>query len=86
MPHGGPHVAIPFNYYWPFAYLTALGYCVVAVNYRGSTGFGEDSVQSLPGAAGTNDIQDCLDALDAAVAAGARTLNARAVLVGTVQA
>jgi len=33
-PHGGPHSAVAINYYTPFAFLTALGYCVVAVNYR----------------------------------------------------
>jgi acylaminoacyl-peptidase len=34
VPHGGPHTAIPLNYYLPFAFLTTLGYCVVGVNYR----------------------------------------------------
>ncbi len=76
MPHGGPHAGIAANYYLPFGFLTALGYCVVAVNYRGSLGFGEDSVQSLPGHVGTNDVQDCLDALDAAVAAGEQRIPA----------
>ncbi|KIY93010.1 hypothetical protein MNEG_14953 [Monoraphidium neglectum] len=33
-PHGGPHTAVAANYYMPFAFLTRLGYCVVAVNYR----------------------------------------------------
>lgn len=37
---------------------------------RGSTGFGEAALQSLPGHIGINDVQDCVDALDAAIAAG----------------
>lgn len=70
VPHGGPHTALAVNYYMPFSFLTALGYCVIAVNYRGSTGFGEAGVQSLPGHAGHYDVEDCVAALDAAVAAG----------------
>lgn len=70
VPHGGPHTAVAANYYMPFTLLTALGYCVVAVNYRGSLGFGEANVQSLPGNIGTNDVEDCVAALDAAIAAG----------------
>lgn len=71
VPHGGPHTALAVNYYMPFSFLTALGYCVIAVNYRGSLGFGEAGVQSLPGNIGRNDVEDCVAALDAAVAAGA---------------
>lgn len=70
VPHGGPHTALAVNYYMPFSFLTALGYCIIAVNYRGSLGFGEAGVQSLPGHIGHNDVEDCVAALDAAVAAG----------------
>lgn len=45
-------------------------YNVVLLNYRGSTGFGEASIQSLPGNIGTNDVADCLAGLQAAVDAG----------------
>lgn len=37
---------------------------------RGSTGFGEDSIQSLPGHISVNDVEDCIAALDHAVAEG----------------
>eukprot|EP00873_Tetraselmis_striata_P005737 jgi/Tetstr1/426001/TSEL_016349.t1 len=67
MPHGGPHHAYPAAYFLPFAFLAATGYTVILVNFRGSTGFGEDCVQSLPGNAGTYDVADCMDALDEAV-------------------
>lgn len=45
-------------------------YNVVLLNYRGSTGYGEASIQSLPGSIGTNDVADCLAGLQAAVDAG----------------
>lgn len=69
-PHGGPHSAIACNYYLPFAFLVAQGYCVVAVNFRGSLGFGEASVQSLPGHVGHYDVEDCMAALHAAIEKG----------------
>ena len=43
---------------------------VVLLNYRGSTGYGEAALQSLPGAIGKNDVADCLASLQAAVDAG----------------
>ena len=43
---------------------------VVLLNYRGSTGYGEAALQSLPGAIGTNDVADCLASLQGAVDAG----------------
>ena len=53
------------------AFLASLGYTVVLVNFRGSTGFGEENIQSLPGRVGANDVADCIAALDAAIAKGA---------------
>eukprot|EP00191_Tetraselmis_sp_GSL018_P007403 CAMPEP_0177612022 /NCGR_PEP_ID=MMETSP0419_2-20121207/20928_1 /TAXON_ID=582737 /ORGANISM="Tetraselmis sp., Strain GSL018" /LENGTH=750 /DNA_ID=CAMNT_0019108041 /DNA_START=128 /DNA_END=2378 /DNA_ORIENTATION=- len=70
MPHGGPHHAFPAAYMMPVAFLASCGYAVLLVNFRGSTGYGEDCVQSLPGEVGTLDVADCMDALSAAVAAG----------------
>jgi len=37
---------------------------------RGSLGFGEDFVQSLPGNVGSHDVADCIAALDEAIAQG----------------
>ncbi|EIE20682.1 alpha/beta-hydrolase [Coccomyxa subellipsoidea C-169] len=68
--HGGPHTAYPAGYMHSLAFLASLGYNLVVPNYRGSTGYGEDSIQSLPGYIGTNDIADCMTALDAAVSEG----------------
>lgn len=83
VPHGGPHTALAVNYYMPFSFLTALGYCVIAVNYRGSLGFGEGGVQSLPGHVGHHDVEDCVAALDAAVAAGFADGNRASVCGGS---
>lgn len=44
---------------------------------RGSLGFGEDALQSLPGNIGTNDVADCIAALDLAVAEGKPSCFAR---------
>lgn len=43
---------------------------MVLVNFRGSLGFGEDSIQSLPGHIGTNDVLDCMACLEAAAQTG----------------
>ncbi|CAG9467337.1 unnamed protein product [Pedinophyceae sp. YPF-701] len=69
-PHGGPHAAFTTAFTMPYAFLTSQGYTAVLVNFRGSLGFGEDSVQSLPGKIGDQDVRDCLAALDVAVEAG----------------
>lgn len=54
----------------PLAFLCALGFAVVQVNYRGSTGYGETSLQSLPGNIGSQDVQDMLLAVDTVIASG----------------
>ena len=66
-PHGGPHTAFSTSYIMSISYLASLGYAVIAVNYRGSTGFGEAGIQSLPGRIGTADVADCMTALDSAI-------------------
>lgn len=35
-----------------------LGFAVLVVNYRGSVGFGEEALNSLPGKVGTQDVQE----------------------------
>jgi acylaminoacyl-peptidase len=53
------------------------------VNYRGSTGFGETALQSLPGNIGRHDVSDMLAAVDAAVAMGVAREGALAVVGGS---
>ncbi|GIL78158.1 hypothetical protein Vretimale_7528 [Volvox reticuliferus] len=69
-PHGGPHTAVTFGWYPSFAALTALGYAVLCPNFRGSTGYGQAALSSLPGRIGQQDVDDCIAALEAAVEAG----------------
>ncbi|KAK2158576.1 hypothetical protein LSH36_167g05049 [Paralvinella palmiformis] len=57
-PHGGPHAVISVDYMLYTACLCRLGYMIVYVNFRGSFGFGEDSIESLPGSVGTSDVRD----------------------------
>ncbi|KAK8933434.1 hypothetical protein KSP39_PZI015418 [Platanthera zijinensis] len=62
--HGGPHSVISTTYSKSLAFLSSLGYNLLAVNYRGSLGFGEEALQSLPGKIGSQDVNDVLAALD----------------------
>ena len=50
VPHGGPHSCMTTSYVASYAFLCLhLGAAVLHVNYRGSTGFGQDSIDSLLG-------------------------------------
>jgi hypothetical protein len=65
VPHGGPHSVMPTVYSHAYAFLALqLGAAVMHVNYRGSPGFGQEGVLSLPGHIGTHDVADCLQALE----------------------
>ncbi len=69
-PHGGPHTAVTLGWYPPYAFLAALGYAVLCPNYRGSTGYGQAALGSLPGRVGGQDVADCVAAVRAAADAG----------------
>ncbi|KAL5515529.1 hypothetical protein EMCRGX_G000706 [Ephydatia muelleri] len=69
-PHGGPHVNIVTEFMvWP-ACLACLGFVVLLVNYRGSKGYGNASIYSLPGRCGTADVVDCHNAALDVIAKG----------------
>ena len=51
-------------------FLTMFGFAVAHVNYRGSLGFGQDSLESLPGHCGINDVNDCMEALNVIIKSG----------------
>lgn len=58
IPHGGPHgVFVPEFFVSQAAFLLS-GYSCLLVNYRGSTGFGEAALRSLPGNIGTQEIEE----------------------------
>ncbi|KAI4317929.1 hypothetical protein L6164_025755 [Bauhinia variegata] len=62
--HGGPHSVSLSSYSKSLAFLSSLGYSLLIVNYRGSLGFGEEALQSLPGKIGSQDVKDVLTAID----------------------
>ncbi|CAM6034265.1 unnamed protein product [Sphagnum compactum] len=62
--HGGPHAVTQTSFSRTAAFLSALGFNLLHVNYRGSLGFGEEALQSLPGNVGHQDVGDVLTALD----------------------
>lgn len=64
LPHGGPHSCFCADFSSHVAIMYKLGYSVLCVNYRGSTGNGQDSIDSLPGKVGTNDVNDCQQAAE----------------------
>lgn len=63
-PHGGPHSVITTDYTIYTAGMSLCGFAVLMVNYRGSVGFGEDFIRSLPGFVGDQDVKDVKTAAD----------------------
>ena len=62
--HGGPHSCTPTSYSAALAFLAARGFAILSVNYRGSTGFGKEMLDSLPGKIGSQDVDDVLRAIE----------------------
>ncbi|MBN3317375.1 APEH enzyme, partial [Atractosteus spatula] len=56
--HGGPHSQFSAEWNAFSAALVTVGFSVLMVNYRGSTGFGQDSIVSLIGNMGSQDVKD----------------------------
>ncbi|TNN61819.1 Acylamino-acid-releasing enzyme [Liparis tanakae] len=65
--HGGPHSQFPAEWNCTTAGLAKLGFAVLMVNYRGSTGFGQDSILSLIGRIGSQDVKDVQTAVRTAL-------------------
>lgn len=61
-PHGGPHVASLNGYSQAAMALLQSGYAVLYVNYRGSLGLGQQSLDSLPGNIGVQEINEVVQA------------------------
>ncbi|KAL2323785.1 hypothetical protein Fmac_028164 [Flemingia macrophylla] len=81
--HGGPHSVSLSSFSKPLAYLSSLGYSLLIVNYRGSLGFGEEALQSLPGKVGSQDVNDVLTAIDHVIKLGLASPSKIAVLGGS---
>lgn len=71
VPHGGPHSCSITSYLASYAYLCGHGgYAILLVNYHGSSGFGQDSLEALAGEAGTLDVQDVYEATHQVISSG----------------
>ncbi|KAK6929879.1 Acylamino-acid-releasing enzyme, N-terminal domain [Dillenia turbinata] len=74
MIHGGPHSATLTSFSKNLGFLSSIGYSLLMVNYRtysrGSLGFGEEALQSLPTKIGSQDVEDVLTAVDYAIDKG----------------
>lgn len=69
VPHGGPHSVTPTSFIPSYAFLSsALNAAILQVNYRGSTGSGQRSVESLLGHVGDRDVKDMITALQHSLA------------------
>lgn len=63
-PHGGPHSVFQATWELAPAVFGRLGFGVLMVNYRGSTGFGQDSIDSLMARVGDQDVKDVQYSVD----------------------
>lgn len=61
-PHGGPHTATVKGFSVATTALLSRGFVVLLVNYRGSIGFGQASLESLLGRIGTQDVSEVIQA------------------------
>ncbi|XP_061187908.1 acylamino-acid-releasing enzyme-like isoform X1 [Saccostrea echinata] len=66
-PHGGPHSVLTTDYLLLPAVFTLCGFAMVYINYRGSIGYGDDSLRSLPGNVGDMDVKDCQEVAESVV-------------------
>ncbi|XP_056129296.1 acylamino-acid-releasing enzyme isoform X4 [Lampris incognitus] len=69
-PHGGPHSVIVSEWLLSTSVLCRMGFAVLLVNYRGSIGYGQDSILSLPGNVGTQDVKDVQFAVESVLKRG----------------
>lgn len=59
-PHGGPHSAFANNFSLDISFCLSNGFAVLLINYRGSIGAGNNSVDFLLGRIGVSDVSDCI--------------------------
>ncbi|KDP40266.1 hypothetical protein JCGZ_02264 [Jatropha curcas] len=83
MLHGGPHSVSVSSFSKSLAFLSSIGFSLLIVNYRGSLGFGEEALQSLPGKVGSQDVNDVLTAIDHVIEIGLARPSSIAVLGGS---
>ncbi len=68
--HGGPTSQRAMTFSPDTCFFSDLGWAVLEVNYRGSTGYGESYRRALDGQWGILDMQDCVEGAHAMVSRG----------------
>lgn len=68
--HGGPHTACGHVYSFDFQMLAGAGYAVLFINYRGSTGYGDEFSTKIIGDYGNLDYKDLMAGVAFAVEKG----------------
>ncbi len=63
--HGGPTDHVDAGWRPQIQFLTSRGYAVLAVNYRGSSGSGRETMLALRGEWGVADVEDCRSGAEA---------------------
>uniref|UniRef100_K1Q067 acylaminoacyl-peptidase n=1 Tax=Magallana gigas TaxID=29159 RepID=K1Q067_MAGGI len=66
-PHGGPHSVHTTDFLLLPAVFMLSGFAMVYVNYRGSCGYGDDNIRSLPGRVGDQDVKDCQEVAESVI-------------------
>lgn len=66
--HGGPHAAYGESFFFEFQLLASAGFDVIYCNPRGSQGYGDRFATAIAGNWAEPAYDDCMDALDAAIA------------------
>uniref|UniRef100_A0A3B3R8Z5 Acylamino-acid-releasing enzyme n=1 Tax=Paramormyrops kingsleyae TaxID=1676925 RepID=A0A3B3R8Z5_9TELE len=80
--HGGPHSQFSAEWNVFTSALARVGFAVLMVNYRGSTGFGQDSILSLIGNVGSQDVKDMQRAVLTALQSDSTLDPKRVVVMG----
>ncbi|XP_023312037.1 acylamino-acid-releasing enzyme-like [Anoplophora glabripennis] len=66
-PHDGPHCAFANFWMMEVILFARFGFGILFINYRGSIGSGQSSVEFLLGKIGRSDVADCITAIDKAL-------------------
>jgi dipeptidyl aminopeptidase/acylaminoacyl peptidase len=68
--HGGPNEQETGEFYFRSQFFAAHGYVIVAINYRGSTGYGKDFQRAIFGEWGGKEVADLMAGLDFIIGKG----------------
>lgn len=81
--HGGPWARDQYGYNAIHQWLSNRGYAVLSVNYRGSTGFGKQFIESAVGQWSGRMHDDLIDAVDWAIDRGVTARDTVAIMGGS---